>query len=131
MVTWTWYARGFACHFDTWRPGRPECDGQFDDDRSHLRAADGLAAVCAVKPIVLGNCEVLCLVSSSHNDLEPRLSPAPTPVTKFESSGSCLPLHIPPSWCRPVASAGHIGGNPHHYDHSKFDEFWSRSQIQA
>jgi hypothetical protein len=121
MVTWTWYARGFACHFDTWRQGRPEWDGQFDDDRSHLRAADSLAAVCAAKPIVLGDCEVLCLVSSGHNDLEPRLSPKPAPVTKRQSNGSCLPLHIPPWWCRPIASAGHIGGNPH--DHSMFDGF--------
>lgn len=123
MVTWTCHASGFPRQFDTWRHECCECDSEFDDDRSHLHAADGLAAVCAAKPIALGDCEVLCLVSSSHSDIKPRLSP--TPVTKCGSSGSCLPLHIPP-WrdeSFPIARAGHIGGNLHDYDHSKFVEF--------
>jgi hypothetical protein len=113
MVTWTY--SGSA--------------GQFEDDNSHLRVADGHAAVWAAKPIILGECNVLCLVSGSPRDLEFGLSPAPAPRAKCERSpGPCLTMPVPSWWdeWRPTPNAGHNGGNPHDYDHRNFDESQSR-----
>jgi len=136
MVTWTymgsagkWHAHGFASHFGAWRRECLECDGQFEDDNSRLRVADGHAAVWAAEPIILGECNVLCLVSGSHRDLELGLSSTPAPRAKCErSAGPCITMHVPPwgdEW-RPTSDAGHNGGNPHDYDHRMFDESQSR-----
>ena len=133
MVTWTysgsaggWHAHSFASHFGAWRHECLECDGQFEDDNSNLHVADGHAAVWAAKPIILGECNVLCLVSGKHRDLELGLSPTPAPGVKCEhSAGPCLTMHVQPwgdEW-RPTPNAGRDGGNPHDYDHRKFDEF--------
>jgi hypothetical protein len=121
--------RGFVSHFDACRHECLECDGQFEDDNSHLRVADGHAAVCAAKPIILGECNVLCLVSGSHRDLELGLTPTLAPRAKCDpSAGPRITMHVPSCWdeWRPTPSAGHIGGNPHDYDHRKFDESQSR-----
>lgn len=93
-MTWTWHARGFACQFDAWRHESRECDSEFDDDRSHLRTADGLAAVCAAKPITLCEYDVSYPASGSHRDLEPGLSSGPPPVTKCEHAARLFQLGI-------------------------------------
>ena len=104
MVTWTyrgsagsWDAHGFASHFGAWRHECLECDGQLEDDYSRLRVADGHAAVCGAKPIIFGECNVLCLVSGSHRDLELGLSPTPAPRVKCEHiAGPYITMHVPP-----------------------------------
>jgi hypothetical protein len=134
MVTGTWHARGFAGQFDTWRHECRECDSEFGDDCSHLRAADGLAAVCAAKPITFCECDVSYLAPGSHRDLEPGLSSGPAPVTKCEhSAGSCLAIRVPRWWdeCRLTANAGHIGGDPYNYDHRGFVESHSRYYVET
>ena len=134
MVTWTNIGSagrcqeyGFASHSCTWRHEYLECDGQFEDDNSDLRVANGHAAVCAAGPIILGECNVRCLVSGSHRDS--KLSRTPAPRAKCErSAGSCITMRVPPWWdeWRPTPNAGHIGRNSHDYDHRKFDESESR-----